>query len=127
MIEDWLKIPYVDYGRSRLGCDCWGLVRMVRHELFGHELPSFGLIAPDNKRALTKAANTVISENLTPTTTPKHGTIATVWRGAVCTHVGIVLLIDGRLAVLETNKGSGPRWMRLGDFQKIHPIIKYYD
>ena len=48
-----------DHGRDLAGCDCWGLVRLVRHALRGDLLPSYGAIDPQDKPALTGAAGEV--------------------------------------------------------------------
>jgi len=36
---DYVGIPFVDLGRDRDGCDCWGLVRMILAERAGLVLP----------------------------------------------------------------------------------------
>lgn len=40
-LTDFIGLPFVDHGRA-LGCDCWGGVRMVLHELAGVSLPDYG-------------------------------------------------------------------------------------
>jgi hypothetical protein len=126
----WLSIPYVDYGRDLSGLDCWGLVRLVRQEIRGELLASFGAVMPDNKALLTKILGPFFASqkiDKIPLSDIRPGSIASVWRGRLCLHFGIVIEVDGRLAVLETNKDTGPRWMRVADFNRTYLNVIYYD
>lgn len=129
-MNHWLSISYRDYGRDLSGVDCWGLVRLVRHELRGEWLPSFGAVSPDDKAGLTQAADAVRSGcYMQPVTGDqiKPGAIATCWRGAFCLHVGIVVEIENRMAVLETGRKFGPRWKWMADFNRLYTKVIYYD
>jgi cell wall-associated NlpC family hydrolase len=127
-IHQLLAVPYRPHGRDLAGCDCWGLVRLVRQALRGDTLPSFGAVSPTSKRELTEAATSVIAaRQFRPVQTPAPGAIATVWRGLLCHHVGVVVEADGRLAVLETGSRIGPRWLRLDDFQRLYLDVRFYD
>jgi len=128
MIHEWLKIPYKDHGRDLTGCDCWGLVRIARRALRGEDLPSCGLVSPGNKFELTHAANSVIRHRkFNQIAIPKTGTIATVWRGALCYHVGIVVDGDYGLCVLHTRAKTGTSVMKINDFNVAYYDVRYYD
>lgn len=125
-LNDWLRVPYLAYGRTMAGVDCWGLVRIVRHALRGEWLPEFGAIYPDDKVNMTGAAGQVVAAGFAEVA-PSPGAIAAVWRGKLCLHVAIVIEADGRLAVLETNRATGPRWLRLADFESRYQRVTYHD
>src|SRR5512144_1011435 len=39
-VAEYVGIPFVDLGRDRQGCDCWGLVRLILAGQAGLALPS---------------------------------------------------------------------------------------
>lgn len=124
-LKPYLAARYQPGGRGPAVFDCWGLVRAVRHEVFGLPLlPSWGEIDPDDKRRLTHACATE-AKRFTPGA-PAVASIATVWRGSLCIHVGIVVEINSRLAVLETGKRIGTRWLHLDDFEAQYLKVIYY-
>lgn len=41
--DQYIGIPYLDLGRDRAGCDCWGLHRLVVFEQTGLLLPEYGI------------------------------------------------------------------------------------
>ncbi|MBT4018537.1 MAG: peptidoglycan endopeptidase [Alphaproteobacteria bacterium] len=68
MIATWansyIGIPYVDRGRDRMGCDCWGLVRLVFIEQFDITLESLHEDYPSS--ADTRATARLIGRHLSP-------------------------------------------------------------
>ena len=121
-----LTIPYADYGRDASGLDCWGLARLVRYQLRGEWLPSYGAISPADKRSLTDAAAEVAAD-FRIVADPKPGALVTVWRAGMCQHIGIVIEADGALVVLDTCRTAGVRWVRLREFYRQHPEVVIYD
>jgi cell wall-associated NlpC family hydrolase len=125
-LSDWLRIPYLAHGRDLSGCDCWGLARLARHALRGDWLPSHGAIDPDDKAAMTEVAGQMVGAGFRECS-PRPGALAAIWRGQLCLHVAIVIEAEGRLAVLETNRATGPRWMRIKDFEACYLRVTYHD
>lgn len=37
--DKYISVPFADHGRSKNGCDCWGLVTVVYKEKFKIDLP----------------------------------------------------------------------------------------
>lgn len=125
MIERYLRCRHEFGGRGPDVFDCWGQVRDVRANVFGLPwLPSYGAIADNDKRALTKA--TLRESRNFRVVDPCPAAIATVWRGRLCIHVAVVVEADGRLGVLETNQRTGPRWLPIRDFERQYLRVVYY-
>ena len=40
-VEPYVGVPFADLGRTREGCDCWGLVRLILAEQRGLVLPCY--------------------------------------------------------------------------------------
>jgi hypothetical protein len=111
----------MDYPRL----NCWGLARHARHELYGLPLlPAFAIDAAD-KAGQTRAARQVIRSCLVEAE-PSPGAVAAVWRGRLCTHVAVVVEVEGRLAALEADERTGCRWRWLRDWDRLQPKVTYY-
>ena len=56
-INDYIGIPFVDGGRTRAGCDCYGLVRLILFEEFWIQAPSYTEAYPstDDRAAVAGA------------------------------------------------------------------------
>jgi hypothetical protein len=130
MINGYLNARYVDGGRGEVVSgvrqfDCWGLAEAVRQELLGlPRLPEFGVISRHDLKG--SAASYRCYAGYLDEGPPRPGAIAAVIRGRLCTHVGVVLEIEGRLAVLETNEATGVRWMRIPDFERTYLRVRYH-
>lgn len=126
-LNDIMEIPYIDNGRDLSGCDCYGVVRLARHYLFGRELmPMFGAVDGSNKRQLTDAVKKTESSYRKCSRSP--GAIATAWRGRVCLHVGVVVISDGRQMILESESGYRlPKLTPPRVFEARYSSVIYYD
>lgn len=123
-VHEFLKVPYLDRGRTMDGLDCWGQLLLVRDQLGMQSLPDIGPVSRAEPIAMQREYGKVSSTLVEGP--PCVGAIAAVFRGTLFVHVGVVLEIEGRLAVLETNEGSGPRWMRVQDFVNTYYKVIFY-
>lgn len=135
-VEDYLQIPYVDGGRDRAGCDCWGLVRLVLRERAGVACESYGEISARQMAAVarnalrvTAAAPWRISETPQPfDVLLMAGRFQTQdgkpHRAPV--HVGVMVTTDH---VLHTEEDSGPVVAALTDagvrFRALPPFYRH--
>ncbi len=126
MIERYLReVVWQADGMDYPRVNCWGLARHVRHELYGLPmLPAFSIDAA-NKVRQTKAAHQVIDAFLVEAA-PEPGSVAAVWRGRLCTHVGVVVEVESRLAVLEVDERIGCRWRWLADWVRLQTRTTFY-
>lgn len=110
---------------SEAGADCWGLALLVRQRL-GRLDPPSGRTAYDTPRANMRIFDGVMGW-VSETSDPRPGAFAAVMHKALCRHVGVVLDIDGRRCVLETEVLGGVRWYTLDDFLSLHAKVVFYD
>jgi hypothetical protein len=123
-VNKYLACPYLDGGRTSAGLDCWGQLLLVRAELGCRPLPSLGGVTRHTIRTMG-SRYTEVSNGL-QVCQPEPGAIAAVFRGALFVHVGVVVDIEGRLAVLETNPASGARWLRVPEFLSLYYKVIFY-
>ena len=127
-LDELLRVPYERNARGPQALDCWGQVRLARLHLFGRPLlPAFCDVASGDVRAMTKEVVRAASAAGFAPCDPRPGAIATAWQGRTCPHVGIVVDIDGRLRVLDTNVGAGPRLHTLAGFAASFTKVVFYD
>lgn len=124
----FLKSRYVAGGRGPEEYDCWGLVRDARVELFGRPLlPLLSDARPGELRSITRATDHVIGLHGFVQCSPRPGAIATAWQASLCVHVGLVVLVDGQLRVLETDVATGPCHTAINRFRARCTRVLFYD
>lgn len=124
-VNHYLSATYEDGARGPDKYDCWGLVREARHAHCGKRLlPSWGHIRNTQPREFTEAYRAE-SQNM-ELCVPEHGAIAAVMRGAICTHVAVVVAEGEQLYALEINPTKGARIQRLADFAAQYFKVAYY-
>lgn len=123
-INAYLSAPHVTGGRSMEGFDCWGICLAIRSELGFPDLPSLGHVGPADIKGMKEGYRHAVS--YLKECPPKVGALAAVFRGLAFIHVGVVIEIDGRLAVLETNPKTGVRWLRLREFESQYAKVIFY-
>lgn len=121
----YLAARYEDGARGPDAYDCWGAVREIRHLHLGCALlPSWGHVRNTMPREFTRAYREVAATM--EQCAPEPGAVATVYRGALMLHVGVVFELEGRLAVFEFSQRTGARWRRVADFEAQYPRVAYY-
>ncbi|WKL53323.1 hypothetical protein Q1W70_01670 [Pseudomonas kielensis] len=124
MFDKYLSASYEDGGRSPARLDCWGLVRLVRHEVYGLPLlPSWGYVRNTMPKEFTRAVNEGAAAM--ERCEPQIGAIACVWRGRICFHVAVIVEVDGRLHGMEM-KSSGATIKPLRKFQDQYLTVSYH-
>lgn len=125
-MNQYLRVPYVDGGRTMGGLDCWGLALRIRADLGLPELPDDPLATRGNGKAIAEQFRS-ISESLARGE-PVPGALAAVFKGSLFVHVGVVVQADGRLWVMETNPDVGFMMRRVSDFiAAYYKVIFYHD
>ena len=113
--DEYVGIPYLARGRTRSGCDCWGLVRLVLEERFGVVVPRF-----DDYDEAGIGSRDIVDERFplvdaVEIVNPESGDIVLMrLRGQPC-HVGIVVGGGYMLHTLRAHEAAldrytGPRW-----------------
>lgn len=128
MIEKYRLVPYGKRGRTiQDGLDCWGLVRLIRMDLGYSELPLFNGVDPLDKRLFTQSASSCIELCELVKSDIKQGAIACGYKGRLCYHVGIVLNINGKMMIAETDENTGVVLTSISNFESRYSRVEYYD
>ncbi|MFE3838893.1 C40 family peptidase [Pseudogemmobacter sonorensis] len=91
--DRYVGIPYADLGRTRDGCDCYGLVRLVYAGELGITLPPY--LGYGSVEEHAEIAALIEGARLSPfwqaVDAPAPFDIAVFRRGRLSTHLGIVI------------------------------------
>lgn len=115
---DYIGIPFAEFGRNRLGCDCWGLVRLVYADRLGVDLPSYA--ADYTGTAERDEINRLIGGQMSawrPVGEPAVGDVVLIRIAGRACHVGVVVGPDTMLHVEKGTDASiakltAPAWAR---------------
>ena len=92
--ESYIGLPYLDIGRERDGCDCWGLACIIYREELAISLPDYlGYDSTDERAEIAALVDGAIAS---PLWLPVSGQamafdVALFRRGRMTSHVGIVV------------------------------------
>jgi len=92
--ERFVGLPYAEFGRTRDGCDCWGLACVIYREELGVSLPEYLGYASTEEHG--ELAAIIAGATTSPLWVPVDGNaiafdVAVFRRGRLDTHVGIVV------------------------------------
>lgn len=121
--RDYVGIPFLERGRTREGCDCWGLVRLVLGSEFGVDLPLFDGYADHRDLRLLGALcdegkPLVGAERVEG---PGPGIVVVMMVGPHPSHLGIC--VDGQ-HLLHVERGCNSIYQRID--QVKHRIEGFY-
>lgn len=99
-VSSYIGIPYLSKGRSREGCDCWGLVRLFYREQKGVDLPSYSESYTDSAEIdETKLAVSAGRVNWLKVETPLPGDVVLMKLRGEPVHVGVYVGVGMMLHV----------------------------
>lgn len=124
MLGDYVGIPFVPYGRTLKGCDCYGLVRLYLNNELGVLLPSFDLdYRLDNTAEIERLINAQAALLCgAPIVTPSIGSIAIMRYAGEQIHLGVYV---GNGDILHTTPESGSHIARSTDLRIRNRIVEY--
>ncbi len=102
----YVGIPFKPHGRTREGCDCYGLVRLVLQEEFGKSLPGLDYEAPSSAKETERLIDlTTALVNATRVDDPQPGDVVIMAIYGIESHVG-VYSGEGRVLHVLENQGA---------------------
>jgi cell wall-associated NlpC family hydrolase len=118
---DWcrrfLRIPYLDRGRTHVGVDCYGLVAMVNREQFGRVVPDYAYASSMDQNAVAQTIAKFLPCDWRRVDVPEPGDLVMLkilgrpWHCGVYVAPGLMLhAIDH--AVSGIDRLDSPRWAR---------------
>lgn len=123
--EKYIGLPFLELGRDKTGCDCWGLVRIVYEAELGISLPSWSAHKSLADRALVRDELEEAHKLFEKVDAPEPFALVLASSSITVLHVGIA--IDGNM-MLHTTKGKDAcieRWSVLE--KQLKGFYRYHD
>jgi cell wall-associated NlpC family hydrolase len=120
----YIRIPYLDKGRSFEGCDCFGLVILIYRNEFNRELADVMYATAEDRETIAKLidvnAPTIDAQ---PVREPEEGDLVLMRNAGAASHIGIYL--EGGLC-LHTSRKYGTCCERIDGPRLKWRIAGYY-
>lgn len=127
-LSGYVGIPFEDHGRTRRGCDCWGLVRLVHQERYGIALPLYGETSATELLAVARHIRLAVrsAEWIDVSAEPRRaGDVVLMKRALVdgpAWHLGIM---RDPVHVLHTEADVDSHFVPLDDVSLRHRIVGF--
>lgn len=117
----------MDRGRTKKGCDCWGLVKLWFEKELGIELPDFDVSANDRELVAETIDSGRHEPVWEPVDRPKKGDVVAMSTNphhpGMVNHVGVYL---GRYKILHTTEKTGAMIIPSTNLMWSKRIVGYY-
>ncbi len=129
MIHAMMKeITWTYNGMDYPNFNCWGFVRYARNKLLNLPiLDSLPNVSAFDKKSATKACLAMLGNTLKEVKTAEVGAIVSLWKNKLLIHVGLIVLVDNKLSVLELKENAGVSCVSLKDWLKGKIKVIYYN
>lgn len=126
-LNDYMVSKYVDAGRIWPDLDCYGLARLVRHDVYGKSLLPMlgGHGGKDKVKQTTDVMRNIYLLDKTDNITAECLVFA--FRRKLCEHIGVVVSLNGIRRVMDINQHTGVRIVTMSTFDKFFNRVEYYD
>ena len=130
--KQYIGIPFLDHGRNREGCDCYGLVWLVYREQFGIDLPDLGdgYSCAYERGEVDATAAEALSETWNRDVTAeswKAGDVMVFRRAGVEAHVGLYVRPGYMLHVVAGQQTTLERYDTSVWKNRLSRVVRHVD
>ena len=131
-LQQYIGIPFLDHGRDRDGCDCWGLCKLVYREVLGVDLPDLGDSYSEayarGEVDETVAATVGQEWNVDVTAQPWRPLDVMIFtRAGVECHVGLYVRPGEMLHVIEGTAAAYERYDTVKWKRRLSRVVRWRD
>ncbi|HAU5603680.1 TPA: nitrite transporter [Citrobacter koseri] len=121
--DKYLSVRWLKGGRTYPELDCFGIVNEVRRDLGLPEWPDFAGVTKDGGGLNREARKLMLSLQRCE---PCEGAGVACYSGSTVTHVGVVVVLNGRLHVAECNPKSNVSFTPVAQFVRRFVKVEFW-